>query len=112
MFADMDTLEMLTLGLGAATIAALVTGVEWLPRYMKRSAVNGRLGAGHEPELRGQLIRAFVTEWLCHAVQLGLVGVAIWTRPSLVVWVAIVLVFALTLPLSFSADRARRSLLA
>src|SRR5512140_1683386 len=108
----MAPFEIVTLVLGVTVVAAFATGVEWLPRYMKRRTVNWRVGVSQEPELRDELLKAFLTIWLCRSIQLGLVGVVILARPSGIAWVPIVLVFLLSLMLSFSADKTRRSLLA
>ena len=108
----MDAYEIILLILGAGVAAAVVTGIEWLPRYLRRQASNWKLGVGHEPELRGELAKAFVIVWLCRTVQLGLLGALAWLRPSGVVLIAMLLAFGLCFVAAFPADRARRSLLA
>jgi hypothetical protein len=97
---------------GAAVIAAVGTGIEWMPRYLKRSTTNWKLGVSHEPELRGELVKAFVIVWLCRAVQLWLIGLVTFTKPSGIAWIPIVLLFVLSLMAYFPADKMRRSLLA
>ncbi len=104
--------ETIILALGVAAVAAVATGLEWLPRYLKRRMVNDKLGVRHEPELRGELVKAFVTIWLCRVVQVGLVGAVIVTHPVGIGWVPIGLGFILSLVMYFPADRTRRNLLA
>ncbi len=108
----MGLFEIIILVLGIAAIAAAITGIEWMPRYLKRHTVNQKLGVSHEPELQGELVKAFVTVWLCHTVQLGLVGVVIFASPSGIGWIPIVGAFILSLVIYFPADKTRRNLLA
>ncbi len=97
---------------GAAALAAVATGIEWMPRLVRRTATDRKLGVSQEPELRGELLKTFAIAWLCRAVQLGLIGVAVFTRPSGIEWVPIVVVFVVSLAASFTADATRRNLLA
>ncbi len=100
------------LALGVAAVAAVATAIEWLPPYLKRLMINDKLGVSHEPEWHGELVKAFVTIWLCRVVQVGLVGAVIVTRPAGIGWVLIGLAFILSLVMYFPADRAGRNLLA
>ncbi len=108
----MGAFEFISLGLGVVMIAAVATGIEWMPRYLKRRAANRKLGVSHEPEWHGELLKAFLVVWICRAVQLGLIGVVIFTRPSGIEWIPIVLAFVLSLVIYFPADKTRRHLLA
>jgi hypothetical protein len=108
----MDAFELSVLALGILILSGMVTGIEWMPHVLRRSTVSWTLGVGHEPELRGELAKAFAIVWLCRAVQLGLVGVVIWTRPAGISWIPILGAFVLSLAAYFRADRTRRSLLA
>ena len=108
----MGALEFAGLGLGVVVIAAVATGIEWMPRYLKRRAANQKLGVSHEPEWRGELLKAFLIVWTCRAIQLGLIGVVIFTQPSGIGWISIVLAFVLSLVIYFPADKTRRHLLA
>ncbi len=104
--------EIAILSLGVAIIAAIGTSIEWMPRYLKRRSVNWKLGVSHEPELRGELMKAFLIVWLSRAVQLGVIGLVALTRPSGATLIAMLLVFGLSFVAYLSADRARRNLLA
>ncbi len=104
--------EIAILSLGVVFIAAVGTGIEWMPRYLKRRNVNWKLGVSHEPELRGELMKAFLIVWLSRAVQLGVIGVVALTRPSGAALIAMLLLFGLSFVAYLSADKARRNLLA
>ena len=108
----MGAYELIGLGLGVTLVAGVGTGVEWMPRYLKRQANNDKLGVGVEPELRGELVKAFVVVWLCRAVQLGMIGVAVLAPPAGLGWIAVVGAFVVSFGFYLSADHTRRSLLA
>lgn len=109
---NMPAFEIILLSLSTIVIAALVTGVEWMPRYFKRRAINRKLGVSHEPELRGELLKVFAIVWLCRVVHLGLIAFVVTTKPTGITWIPIAIAFILSLAAYFAADKTRRSLLA
>ena len=107
----MSLFDIVILVLVVLIVVGIATGIEWTPGFLKHKAANRKSGLNDDPKLRGQLFRIFFIIWVSRTIQVILLGVVAFTKPSIMGWMVIVVIFGITVILTISSEGMRRQLM-